>query len=101
MAAQGGQGSLAVRTEGSGALMCVRLIHLIRGTVFWFKVDSAQPGLPPHAAPGSPLHAGAHGAVLKQEVRPAAALRAQSPQNIFKCSGLTGSLRASNHRLFG
>ena len=66
---QGGQGSLAVRTEGSGALVCVRLIHLLRGTLFWFKVDSAQPGvLPQYAAPGSPLRAGAHGAALKQEV---------------------------------
>ena len=44
--AQGGQGSLAVRTEGSGALDAVRVINLLRGTVFWFRVDSAVPGLP-------------------------------------------------------
>ncbi len=41
MCAQGQHGSLAVRTEGSGALRGVRIINLFRGTLFWFKVDSA------------------------------------------------------------
>ncbi|EIE26770.1 hypothetical protein COCSUDRAFT_59281 [Coccomyxa subellipsoidea C-169] len=38
---RGQHGSLAVRTEGSGALRGVRIINLFRGTLFWFKVDSA------------------------------------------------------------
>jgi hypothetical protein len=51
--AQGGQGSLAVRTEGSGALGSVRVINLFRGAVFWFRVDSAVPGLPAAARAGA------------------------------------------------
>ncbi len=34
---------MAVRTEGSGALRGVRIINLLRDTLFWFKVDSAIP----------------------------------------------------------
>ncbi|CAL8467109.1 g6645 [Coccomyxa elongata] len=44
---RGGLGSLAVRTLGSGALRCVRIINLLRGTLFWFKVDSAVPAAVP------------------------------------------------------
>ena len=44
---QGGLGSLAVRTLGSGALRGVRIINLLRGTLFWFKVDSAVPAANP------------------------------------------------------
>jgi len=41
---QGGRGSLAVRTEGTGALKAVRIINLLRDTLFWFEVDAANPG---------------------------------------------------------
>lgn len=44
---RGGLGSLAVRTLGSGALRGVRIINLLRGTLFWFKVDSAVPAADP------------------------------------------------------
>ena len=63
---QGEHGSLAVRTEGSGALRGVRVINLIRGTLFWFKVDSAVPiAVPVKQEPAlvsQPIN-------LKQEVR--------------------------------
>ena len=68
---QGGQGSLAVRTEGSGALGAVRVINLLRGTVFWFRVDSAVPGLP--AVVQRAQQRGLQQGVIKQEVSAAVA----------------------------
>lgn len=53
---QGSRGSQAVRADGSGVLRGVRAIPLLRGTLFWFKVDSAASGLPdPGAYSGSAL----------------------------------------------
>jgi hypothetical protein len=40
---QGAQGSVAVKTEGSGGLRGVRIINLLRDTLFWFQVDSGMP----------------------------------------------------------
>lgn len=43
-ALQGGRGSTAVSTCGSGQLRDVRLINLVHDTLFWFEIDSAYPG---------------------------------------------------------
>ena len=40
---QGGRGSRAVRTGGSGVLRGVRVINLQHDALFWFQVDSARP----------------------------------------------------------
>lgn len=49
---QGSAGSQAVRAAGSGVLRGVRAIPLLRGTLFWFVVDSAAPGgAPARSAP--------------------------------------------------
>lgn len=64
---QGEHGSLAVRTEGSGALRGVRVINLLRGTLFWFKVDSAVPATIP--VKREPASKGVLGQPVTQEVR--------------------------------
>ena len=52
LALQGSAGSQAVRAAGSGVLRGVRAIPLLRGTLFWFVVDSAAPGgAPARSAP--------------------------------------------------
>ena len=49
---QGSAGSQAVRAAGSGVLRGVRAIPLLRGTLFWFVVDSAVlAGAPALSAP--------------------------------------------------
>lgn len=52
---QGAQGSVAVRTEGSGALQGVRIINLCRDTLFWFRVDSAEPAQMPRLPVAAPV----------------------------------------------
>ncbi len=45
-----------MRADGSGVLRGVRAIPLLRGTLFWFQVDSAASGLPDLGTnPGSAL----------------------------------------------
>ena len=77
-----------MRASGSGVLTGVRAIPLLRGTLFWFQVDSAVRGAA--AAPGAPAAArhgggpgGALGAPRTPQVRapgrPRAALAEQRP----------------------
>ena len=48
---QGGFGATAVKCGGTGALQCVRVIHLSKDTLFWFDVHAGKPGLVNHATP--------------------------------------------------
>ncbi|KAK9813155.1 hypothetical protein WJX72_009933 [[Myrmecia] bisecta] len=41
---RGGRGSLAVRCCGTGQLQSVRIINLMKDTLYWFDVDSSSPG---------------------------------------------------------
>lgn len=40
-----------MKCGGTGALQCVRVIHLSKDTLFWFDVHAGKPGLVNHATP--------------------------------------------------